>query len=80
MRSSKFSNQTGQSLLEVIIALAIFALIGSFMAPFIVESFVGLERGGEQTQAEALAQEGIEAVRSIKDSAWNEIFYNYDFH
>ena len=76
MKNSKFSNQIGQSLLEVIIALAIFALIGSFMAPFIVESFVGLERGGEQTQAEALAQEGIEAVRSIKDSAWNEIFYN----
>ncbi len=76
MRNLKFFNQRGQSLLEIIIALAIFALIGSFMAPFIVGSFVGLERGGEQTQAEALAQEGIEAVRSIRDGAWNEIFYN----
>ncbi len=76
MRSLKFSNQAGQSLLEIIVALGIFALIGSVMAPFIVGSFVGLERGGEQTQAEALAQEGIEAVRSIRDGAWNEILYN----
>ena len=29
-----------------------------------------------QTQAMALAQEGIEAVRSIKDGAWNELQYN----
>ena len=76
MRNSKFFNQRGQSLLEIIVALAIFALIGSVMAPFIVGSFVGLERGGEQTQAEALAQEGMESIRSIRDSAWNEIFYN----
>ena len=76
MRNSKLYNQKGQSLLEIIVALAIFALVGSLMAPFIVKSFVGLERGGEQTQAEALAQEGIEAVRSIRDNAWNEIFYN----
>ena len=76
MKSSKLFSQTGQSLLEVIIAMAIFAFLGSFMASFLVGSFVGLERGGEQTQAEALAQEGIEAVRSIRDSAWNKVLYN----
>jgi len=37
--------------------------------------FTALEQGGEQTEAEALAQEAIEAVRSIRDRVWNEMIY-----
>jgi len=66
------NSQKGQSLLEVIIALAIFALISSALVSLSLGGFVGLEQGGEHMQAQALAQEGIEAVRSIRDRAWNE--------
>ena len=66
----------GQSILEVIIAMAIFAMVSSAMVSLIVGSFSGLEQGGEHTRAEALAQEGIEAVRSIRDRAWNENTYS----
>ncbi len=68
-------NQKGQSILEVIIAVAIFSLIGAAMTAMVVGGFNGLMQGGDQTQAGALAQEGIEAVRSIRDGAWNELVY-----
>ena len=68
-------SQSGQSILEVIIALTIFALIAAALASLAVGGLVALEQGGEQTQAEALAQEGIEAIRSIRDGAWNENVY-----
>ena len=67
---------SGQSLLEVIVAAAIFSLIGAAMISMTVGGFNALQRGGDQTEAEALAQEGLEAVRSIRDGAWNEILYS----
>jgi len=56
--------------------MAIFALIGSAMVALSIGGFTALEQGGEHTQAEALAQEAIEAVRSIRSGAFNEIIYN----
>lgn len=65
-------NTSGQSLLEVILAMAIFAAIAGTLITMSVGGFRGLEQGGEQTEAEALAEEGIEAIKSIRDRAWNE--------
>ncbi|PIT92168.1 MAG: hypothetical protein COU08_03735 [Candidatus Harrisonbacteria bacterium CG10_big_fil_rev_8_21_14_0_10_42_17] len=59
--------------MEVILALAIFGIIGTTIATLIVGSLSALNQGGEQTVAEALAEEGIEGVRSIRDNAWNEL-------
>lgn len=69
-------NIKGQSLLEIIVAAAIFSLIGVAMISMSVGGFNALQRGGDQTEAEALAEEGLEAVRSIRDGAWNEILYS----
>lgn len=71
-----FSDKDGGSLLEIIVATAIFSLIGAAMISMAVGGFVSLDRGGEQTEAAALAEEGLEAVRSIRDGAWNEIIYS----
>ncbi|MEK7453100.1 MAG: hypothetical protein AAB614_02585, partial [Patescibacteria group bacterium] len=68
-------NQSGQSILEVIVAMAIFALISSAIISMVLGSFIGLIQGGEQTQAEALAQEGVEAVKAIYDESWNGLTY-----
>lgn len=73
---SNNSFKSGQSTLEVIIAMAIFSLIGAAVISLAVGGYNAMTQGGEQTQAEALAQEGIEAVRSIRDRAWNELIYN----
>jgi len=68
--------QQGQSILEVIIAMAIFGLVAASLIGFVMGGDQALLQGGDQTKAEALAQEGIEAVRSIRDNAWNELVYN----
>ncbi|MDA2922331.1 hypothetical protein MYX07_03635 [Patescibacteria group bacterium AH-259-L07] len=71
-----FDDKNAQSIIEVIVAVAIFSLLGVVMASFVVGGFHGMVQGGEQTEAESLAQEGIEAVRSIRDRAWNEFIYD----
>jgi type II secretory pathway pseudopilin PulG len=65
----------GQSLLELILAIAIFGLVAASVASLSLGGFVGIEQGGKHTKAAAYAQEGLEAVRSIKDRAWNELVY-----
>ena len=67
---------SGQSILEVIVALAIFALIGAAMTSLATGGFVALQQGGEYIEATALAEEGTEAVRAIRDGAWNENIFS----
>ncbi|MFH1451449.1 MAG: fibronectin type III domain-containing protein [bacterium] len=55
--------------------MAIFSLIVAAMAAMVVGSFNAVQQGGEQIQAAALAQEGIEAVRSIRDQEWSNLAY-----
>ncbi len=68
-----FKDKKGQSLVEVIIAMAIFALISSAIMSVTMGSLNGLTQGGDETEAQGLAQEGMEAIRSIRDGAWNEL-------
>jgi prepilin-type N-terminal cleavage/methylation domain-containing protein len=63
----------GQSLIEVIIAMAIFGLVAAALMGFVLNGDQALRQGGEQAQAEALAQEGMEAVKSIRDNSWNNL-------
>lgn len=72
----KIANTKGQSILEIIVAMAIFALVSAAIATMAVGSFGALIQGGEYSKAEALAQEALEAVKSIKDRAWNESRFN----
>lgn len=67
----KLTGRSGQSLIEVIIAISIFAMVFSSMITLSVGGLYALEKGGEQIEAEALAQEGMEAVMSVKSRDWN---------
>ena len=69
-------HKPAMSLVELIIAMAIFALIVLGLTGMVVGGYTALDRSGEQTEASALAQEGIEAVRSIKNRAWNNLSYS----
>lgn len=68
--------QQGQTLMESIIALAIFSLIAAALASLLLGGSSGSLEGSERTHADALAQEGLEAVRSIRDRGWNELAYS----
>jgi|GEM_PF-2926179 len=63
----------GQTLFEIVIALAIFSMIASILVSVSLGGFTALTQGGDQTKASALAEEGIEALRSIRDGAWNDL-------
>lgn len=68
--------QTGQSIMEVVLVMAIFGILAAALASLVVGGLRSLQQGGQQTEAEALAQEGMAAVRSIRDGAWNELLYD----
>lgn len=61
----------GQSLVEVITALALFGIIAATVGVFTLQSLGNAQRAGESTQALAYAREGYEALFSIVERAWN---------
>src|SRR3989339_724381 len=71
-----FLKNSGQSILELVIALGVFLIIITVFTDFIYGNFVLLERGSDYVQAEAIAKEEIEAIRSIKKMTWNEFLYS----
>ena len=70
------TNKKGFSLIEVILAVAIFGLIAASLTSISLGGGAALVQGADQTEATALAQEGIEAVMSIRDNAWNEFVFS----
>ncbi|OHA62969.1 MAG: hypothetical protein A3E07_02150 [Candidatus Wildermuthbacteria bacterium RIFCSPHIGHO2_12_FULL_45_9] len=74
--NSKFFHTKGQSLLEVILALALFALFVTAFGSLATGGFTALTRGDEYAQAGFVAQEGMEALLSIRNKGWNELKYS----
>ncbi|MBI5037934.1 MAG: hypothetical protein HZC01_04515 [Candidatus Kerfeldbacteria bacterium] len=66
-------NQQGVSLLEVLIAGGIFALVITVLVGGYITIQSTSVLAGSRERAIALAEEGIEAVRSIRDSAYLEL-------
>src|SRR5258706_13545693 len=60
----------GLSIIEVMLAVRIFSLLARGGAATAVATLTVNRRGEEETQATLLAQEGIEAARSIKNKSW----------
>lgn len=63
----------GQSLVELLIALGIFVTMVSVVVFILLSSYVSNLKSGENTQALFLAEEGLEAVRSIRDNNWGNL-------
>lgn len=66
-------NQSGQSLIELIIAIGIIVLVISSVAFLVIDSYVSGRLSKEITQANFLAEEGMEAIRSIRDNSWDDL-------
>lgn len=60
-------------LLELLIAMAIFVLFVSAVGFLISDVFVSDRSARERTEAMLLSQEGIEAVRSIRNMSWQDV-------
>lgn len=66
----------GQSILEILIAVSIFTVIIGSLVVTSLSSESGLLGGTRRIRAQALSREGLEAVRSIRDGAYNELIFN----
>lgn len=67
------SNQTGQSLIELLIAMVIFVLVVSAITFLILGVYLTDRAARERTKAIFLAREGMEAATSIRDNNWNNL-------
>ena len=63
----------GQSLIELIIAIGIFVFLVSTLAFLVLDSYISGRLALEITKANFLAEEGLEAARSIRDNNWQDL-------
>lgn len=71
---SKNNRNMGFSLLELVLAIAIFSL-GSFaIASMLIDSNISTRFNSERIQALFYAKEGIEAVRVVRDTSTSTFF------
>ncbi|RLC33798.1 MAG: hypothetical protein DRZ76_03890, partial [Candidatus Nealsonbacteria bacterium] len=68
--SFSVKNQKGQSLIELLVAMGVFVLVISGIMFLTLDAHTANLYGQERTKATLLAQEGIEAVKSIKNRGW----------
>ena len=67
------TNQSGMSLVEVILAVAIFAVISTGVISAIIYGSESTAVAGARERATKIAEEGIEAVRNIRDSGYSNL-------
>ncbi|MDO8617686.1 MAG: hypothetical protein Q7N87_02235 [Candidatus Uhrbacteria bacterium] len=69
----RFCLAPAQSILEVVVAAALFAVIVSSLVPFLHNLVGRSSREGSLDQGLSLAQEGLEAARGIRDRDWTAL-------
>lgn len=69
----KIPNKNGFSVLEVVLAMALFVIFATSAIVVVVQGYNANRLGVEYTIANQFAVEGIEAVRSIKNSGYSNL-------
>ncbi|MBD3208668.1 MAG: hypothetical protein GF370_04430 [Candidatus Nealsonbacteria bacterium] len=69
----KMKRESGQSLIELLIAMGLFALWISSITFLFLNARLSDRLAIERAAAVFLAREGMEAVRSVRDSSWEEV-------
>ncbi len=65
--------ECGQTIIEVLVAIAIFAVLSTSAIFLILGSFESVRYGGEQEMALAYVSEGIDAARSVVNQGWGKL-------
>lgn len=71
MYNNKRSRNKGFGVIEIIISLGILTIIASAGVSVILQSLWANTTSGDHTQASFLAQEGVEALYSMKNQLWS---------
>jgi Tfp pilus assembly protein PilV len=67
---SKLTRESGQSLIEVIVAIFVFVLGIASVGMLVLDANVTSRQGIERTKAVFLAEEGLEAARSMRNASF----------
>lgn len=67
------NKEKGQSLLELLIAMAVFVLAVTAISWLVLDVYLADRVGRENMIATFLAKEGMEAARSIRDNGWDDL-------
>ena len=70
---AKFQTRRGFSLLELILAVAIFSLGSIAMATLLIDSNISTKLSIETTESLFQAKEGINITRAIRDNNWDDL-------
>src|SRR3990167_11504069 len=73
MFSLFLKEKKGQSLIEVILVMALFAIVSTGVLSFLVGMSQSAKQGIDYVVASGYIKEAMEAVRSIRDRHWSEI-------
>src|SRR4030042_4326078 len=65
--------ERGQFLVELIIAIGIFVILASSLAFLVFNSYTAGFLASGMVKADLLAEEGLEATRSIRDNNWQDL-------
>lgn len=76
----KIKRQRGQSLVELLVAIGVAALLLPAILTGFVTSRQGKVQQSQRLAATALLKEGVEAVRSVREKDWNIFAQNGTFH
>ena len=71
--NNKIPNKKGFSLVELIIAIGAFVLLAGGVFSTIIGNYKNFYGVGDKQAVAEFAQEGIEAVRAIRDRSWQVI-------
>jgi len=66
-------SKSGQSIIEIIVAVSILIIIAATSVSAILGSFSTTRLAEEETQAALIAVEGLEAVQSIRNQDWSNL-------
>jgi len=80
VQSSKFKVDRGQSLVELLLAIGLSAIILPALLTGLVSSREGKPQQRQRLQAIALLNETVEAVRSVREKGWSSFATNGTFH
>ncbi len=75
-KNNNILNKSGQSMVEIVIALAIFAILAAGFSALFLVSFNSLLRSQQTIRAEGLISEAVAALQSIRNRAYNELIFS----
>lgn len=75
MNKNAIKHTYAQSVVEIIVAVAIFVIIAGSSVVTILGSFLTSRLAEEETKATSLAKQALEAASSIRNRSWDDLSY-----